>query len=83
MEEKELTLKNGNQYRFVQIWPDYIAAYCRYMEKWNRLTLTFCDWNEVKAWAEKQNYDFEHSNRIFESEPPADYYKDNTRYYGD
>lgn len=82
----ERTLKNGKRYRFEEIWSGFIKTYCLFNDKWNPLTVSFRNWDEVNAWCGKMDYDYEHPKFTavnFTSCPPDNEYSDFTKYYGD
>ena len=79
----EKTLKNGKQYSFNEIWRGHITAYCFYDNRWNPLSISFKTWDEVKEWCDEQDRKFENPVEWKPATPPANYYEDTTRYFGD
>lgn len=81
--DMERTLKNGKRYRFEEIWSGFIKTYCLFNDKWNPLTVSFRNWDEVNAWCGKMDYDYEHPQEWKTTEVPQDYYNDCSKWYGD
>ena len=79
----ERKLKNGKEYRFEQVFENYIVAYCFYFGKWNPLSIDFKSWDEVENFCNKIDYDVEHPKEWKPSDVPTDYYGRQGVYYGD
>lgn len=53
--KKNITLNNGTEYEFIEIFPNFISTYCKWGEKWNHISKDFRSWDEVNAWVNEMN----------------------------
>lgn len=78
--EKEITLNNGTEYKFIEIFPNFISTYCLYDGKWNHISKNFHNWDEVNNWVDEMNEPETFSMPVKMSS--SEYYSI-TGYYGD
>lgn len=78
--EKEMILNNGTEYKFIEIFPNFISSYCKLGGEWNHISKNFHRWDEVDAWVEKMNAPKTYSIPV---EMSANEYYSITGYYGD
>ena len=78
----ERELKNGARYYFYQ-FGSKVYTECFYNGKWNRITREFNSFKEASDWCDEEDYKFENPEEWKPAAPPANYYDDCRRYYGD
>ena len=83
----EMTALNGRRYQFVEveIFTKFVNVYAWYSEKWNRLTRTFRNLEEARAWIAELDREYvvrQNATKISYELPEGAYYS-LTGFYGD
>lgn len=81
---KEVTLSNGVDYRFFDIFPDFIVTECFYDGRWRRIGREFKSFEQADKWVEEMNEKLSKPDEWFKSTAITDNpYNGSGEYCGD